>query len=234
LTADPRRIVAAGGGGPVSTPDSALVAYVLGLPGAQSPRVCFVPTAGGDHDSYVAAFYRNALRLGCRPSDLPLFQRDDRSVRDLLLAQDVIWVGGGNTANMLAIWRVQGVDEALREAWEAGVVLAGSSAGMICWFEASITDSFGPQLDPLHDGLGWLPGSACPHYDGQERRRPVYRAAVADGFPAGYAADDQAALVFHGTSLAECVSGRDGARAWRVELVEDGSVSETPLETRAL
>ncbi len=107
----------------------------------------------------------------------------------------MIWVGGGNTANMLAIWRVHGVDRVLREAWEAGIVLAGSSAGMICWFEASITDSFGPQLDPLDDGLGFLPGSACPHYDGEDRRRPVYRAAVAAGFPAGYAADDQAALV---------------------------------------
>jgi peptidase E len=143
----------------------------------------------------------------------------------------VIWVGGGNTANLLAIWRLHGVDTAMREAWEAGVVLAGSSAGMICWFEASITDSFGPQLAPLDDGLGFLPGSACPHYDGEERRRPVYRAAVAGGFPGGYAADDHAALRFEGTELVECVAGREGASAWSVAL-EDGEVAERALPTR--
>jgi peptidase E len=225
--------VAIGGGGIVSTPDSPLVPYVLGLAPAEAPRVCFVPTAGADHESYVAAFYRGALRHGCVPSDLQLFRHTGEDLRDRLLAQDVIWVGGGNTANMLAIWRVHGLDSVLREAWESGIVLAGASAGMICWFEASITDSFGPQLAALEDGLGFLPGSACPHYDGEDRRRPVYREAVASGFPGGYAADDQAALVFNGTALAECVSGREGASAWRVSL-EDGEVVERALATRLL
>jgi peptidase E len=197
----------------------------------ERPRVCYVPTAGGDSLPHVATFYRTCSMLGCEGSDLPLFNRGGEDPREKLLAQDVIWVGGGNTANLLAIWRLHGVDAAMREAWEAGVVLAGSSAGMICWFEASITDSFGPQLAPLDDGLGFLPGSACPHYDGEERRRPVYRAAVADGFPGGYAADDHAALLFEGTELVECVAGREGARAWSVAL-EDGEVAERALPTR--
>jgi dipeptidase E len=233
LTATARCIVACGGGGFVSTPESPLIDYVLAAAGRPRPRVCFVPTAGGDALPYVAMFYRACAARNCEPSDLPLFNRSGEDPREKLLAQDVIWVGGGNTANLLAIWRAHGVDEAMREAWEAGVVLSGSSAGMICWFEASITDSFGPALAPLGDGLGFLPGSACPHYDGEDRRRPVYRAAVADGFPAGYAADDGVGLRFDGVELAECVSAREGASAWRVE--RDGDqVVERPLPTRLL
>src|ERR671937_688425 len=125
-------------------------------------------------------------------------------------------VCGGNTANMLAVWRVHGFDRVLREAWEAGVVLTGWSAGMICWFEASVTDSFGPQLEGMRDGLGFLAGSACPHYDGEELRRPVYTKLVADGFPPGVAADDGVGIHFVGTELAEVVSVRNGAGAYRV------------------
>ena len=230
---DPRRIVGFGGGGFVSTPDSPLIPYVVGLSraagGSQRPRVCFVPTAGGDAPHFVAAFYRTCTRLGYEASDLQLFDRDDVDPRDKLLAQDVIWVGGGNTANLLAVWRLHGVDGAMREAWESGIVLAGSSAGMICWFECSVTDSFGPQLATLDDGLGFLPGSACPHYDAQARRRPVYRAAVESGFPGGYAADNDVALRFDGVDLAECVSGREGASAWRVD-----AEGERALPTRLL
>jgi peptidase E len=229
-----RRIVAFGGGGFVSTPASPLLDYLLELAGgAPRPRVCLVPTAGADSPGAITAFYRAALRRGCVPSDLALFDHTGEDVREKLLGQDLIWVGGGNTANMLAVWRVQGVDLALREAWEAGVVLAGSSAGMICWFQASITDSFGPALAPLHDGLALLPGSACPHYDSEDRRRPVYRQAVADGFPPGYAADDQVALRFSGRELAECVTVRAGASAWRVERIGD-DVVERALPTRLL
>jgi dipeptidase E len=227
-------IVAFGGGGFVSAPESSLNRYVLSLARrSERPRVCYVPTAGGDSLPHVAAFYRTCSALGCEGSDLPLFQRTGEDVRSKLLEQDVIWVGGGNTANLLAIWRLHGVDAAMRDAWEAGVVLAGSSAGMICWFEASITDSFGPALAPLRDGLGFLPGSACPHYDGEERRRPVYHAAIAEGFPGGYAADDHAALRFDGTELAECVAHREGASAWSVAL-EDGEVVERALPTRVV
>jgi dipeptidase E len=232
---DPRgTIVAVGGGGFGSAPSSPLNGYILALARRPRPRVCFVPTAGGDSLMHVAMFYRACVGLDCEPSDLPLFNRTGEDVRARLLAQDVIWVGGGNTANLLAIWRTHGVDVAMREAWESGVVLSGSSAGMICWFEASITDSFGPQLDPLRDGLGFLPGSACPHYDGEDRRRPVYREAVAAGFPGGYAADDHAALRFDGVELAECVAARSGASGWRVEPDGAGAVSERALPTRLL
>ena len=222
-------IAALGGGGIVSTPHSPLVDHVLGLSGKERPRVCFMPTAVGDSLDHIAHFYRACAARDCIPSDLPLFNRSGEDPREKLLAQDVIWVSGGNTANLLAIWRAHGVDRAMREAWEASIVLTGSSAGMICWFEASITDSFGPQLATLDDGLGFLPGSACPHFDGEARRRPVYRAAVDDGFPAGYAADNDVALVFHGTDLAECVTSRAGASAWRVD--RDG---EHALPTRVL
>ena len=134
---------------------------------------------------------------------------------------------------MLAVWRVHGFDEVLREAWEHGIVLCGGSAGMICWFEASVTDSFGPQLEGMRDGLAFLRGSACPHYDGEERRRPRYHELVASGFPAGLAADDSVALHFRGTDLAEAITARAGATAYRVELV-DGSVRETALGARLL
>jgi peptidase E len=227
------RIVAFGGGGLVSSPGSPLNQYVLDLARRPRPRVCHVPTAGGDNLASVAGFYRTCAGLDCEPSDLPLFLRTGEDVRAKLLAQDVIWVAGGNTANLLAIWRAHGVDSVMREAWEAGIVLAGTSAGMICWFEASITDSFGPELAPLEDGLGFLPGSACPHYDGEERRRPVYHGAIAAGFPAGYAADDQVALRFDGVELVECVTAREGASAWRVAL-EDGEVLERALPTRVI
>jgi peptidase E len=145
-------------------------------------------------------------------------------------AVDVVYVNGGNTANALALWRLHGVDRALREVWERGGVLGGWSAGGICWFEDGLTDSFGPQLRPLGDGLGFLAGSFCPHFDGEPLRRPVYLKAVREGtVPPGYAADDDAALLFEGTELREVVSQRDGARAYRVT-----AEGEEPLEARLL
>jgi peptidase E len=167
------------------------------------------------------------------PSDLTLFDRRVEDVAGLLLSQDVIYVGGGNTASMLAVWRAHGVDQVLREAWERGIVLCGMSAGANCWFECSTTDSFGPTLAALDDGLGFLRGSFCPHYDGEPQRRPAYELLISKGFPAGYAADDNAALHFSGTELVECVSSRAEASAYRVELV-DGEVVQTALETRLL
>jgi peptidase E len=149
-------------------------------------------------------------------------------LRELALAQDVIFVTGGNTANALAIWRTHGFDEILREAWQAGVVLAGWSAGMICWFEHGVTDSFGPQLAAM-ECLGFLPGSACPHYDSEELRRPVYAKLLAEGLPGGIAADDGVGLHYVGTELKEAVTSRAGASAYRVD--SDG---EQRLDTRLL
>jgi peptidase E len=187
-----------------------------------------VPTAGAEDPYAIVEFYAG-LRDRADVSHLSFFPWPPEDLRALVLDQDVIYIGGGNTANMLAIWRVHGFDTVLREAWEAGVVLCGVSAGMICWFEAGVTDSFGPQLEGMRDGLGWLTGSACPHYDGEERRRPVYEQLVADGFPAGVAADDLVGLHYVGTELAEVVTAREGSTAYRVE-----PGAETRLEARLL
>jgi peptidase E len=223
-----RHIVAMGGGG-FSEDGSEVDRFVLDLAGATRPRICFVPTASGDADAYVLRFYRSFPAADFRPSDLPLFVRRVADVQSFLLEQDVIYVGGGNTANMLDVWRRHGVDGALREAWERGVVLAGVSAGANCWFEASTTDSFGPELQPLRDGLGLLPGSFTPHYDGEPGRRPLLHRLIAEGFPAGYAADDAAACHFAGTELAGVVRSAPGANVYRLERAPDGSASETPI-----
>jgi dipeptidase E len=205
---------------------TALDDYILGL--ARGRRVCFVPTASAESDEFVVRFYAT-FAPKAEPSHLSFFPWPPEDLREFVCSRDVVYVGGGNTANMLAIWRVHGMDEALRAAWEQGVVLCGSSAGMICWFEAGVTDSFGPQLEGLRDGLGLLPGSACPHYDGEELRRPRYRQLVDDGFPAGWAAEDSVALHFEGTELVEVVSALTDKRAYRVE-----PGSETPHEARKL
>jgi peptidase E len=229
-----QHIVALGGGGFSSEgPASPLDDFILGLARQTNPRVCFLPTASGDSDTYVATFYRAFCGRKCRSADLALFRRTVVDLREFLLDQDVIYVGGGNTANMLVIWRRHGVDTILRECWEAGIVLAGISAGAICWFEAAVTDSFGLQLAALNDGLGLLPGSACPHYDSEERRRPVYQRLVAEGFPGGYAADEGVGLHFTGTVFKEAVSSRPNASAYELTL-EDGRVNERTIAPRLL
>lgn len=228
-------IVALGGGGlSPYEPDVTIDSFVFSLAGTDRPRVCYLPTAGGDRDAAIVDFYRTMAGRGTAPSHIGLFQRDSTDIAAHLLAQDVIYVGGGNTANMLAIWRIHGVDRALRAAWEKGVVLAGMSAGSICWFESGTTDSFGPELAPIHGALGFLTGSNCPHYDSEAGRRPLYQRLVASGeLPSGYAADDHVGLVFRGAELAEVVSARAGATAYRVERVDDRAV-ETRLEARQL
>lgn len=230
----PHRIVALGGGGFSTTPDDRrLDDHVLALAAVPRPRVLFVPTASGDSPEYADRFRAAFPPERARASVLGLFERTVADLRAHVLAQDVVYVGGGSTANLLAVWRTHGLDVVLNEAWAAGVVLAGISAGMNCWFGASVTDSFSTDLVGLRDGLALLPGSACPHYDGEPRRRPVYRSLVADGFPGGYAADDDAALVFTDGALTEVVTSRPGAGAHRVEL-RDGEVREEPLPGRLL
>ena len=199
--------------------------YVLDLV-RPSPHVLWVGTASAE-DPALSLAVHDQFADRARMSRLEFFPWPPRDVRELVRSQDVIVVGGGNTANMLAIWRVHGIDEYLREAWEQGIVLWGQSAGMICWFEAGVTDSFGPELAGMRDGLGLLPGSACPHYDGEELRRPVYRRLVGEGFPPGYAADDGVGLHFVGTELVEAVTTREGATAYRVE-----PGAESPLPAR--
>ena len=234
-----RTIVAMGGGGFSMEPDNPLLDDYLielarGAGGQRRPRVCFVPTASGDSDDYIAGFY-TAFARRSEASHLPLFARAAVDLAAVLLDQDAVYVGGGNTANMLAIWRAQGLDRALRRAWEAGVVMAGISAGAMCWFEGGTTDSFGPDLAGLSDGLGFLPGSYSPHYDGEALRRPLYQRLVAAGaLPDGHAADDGAALVFRNAELVEVVASRPAARGYRVARGPAGDAIETELPTRYL
>lgn len=229
-----RQIVAMGGGGFSMEPrNPRLDRYILALAPSRRPRVCFVSTASGDSPVYVRRFYAAMRKHECRPSHLDLFRRDARDPTAHLLAQEIIYVGGGNTANLLAVWRLHGVDRAMHQAWRRGIILCGVSAGMICWFQSSLTDSFGP-LRELHDGLGLLPGSACPHYDGEPRRRPTFRRLVRSGvLPDGVAADDGAAIHFVGRAISKCVASRFNARGYRVRL-QDGRVVEEPLPTAFL
>jgi peptidase E len=225
----PRQIVAMGGGGFSMEPDNpTLDDYVLSLAGSERPRIGFVGTASGDADSYLVRFHAAFGPDRARASHLALFRRTVRDLAGWALSQDILYVGGGNTANMLAVWRTHGFDSVLRQAWHAGVILAGLSAGAGCWFDACVTDSFGP-LAPLDDGLGLLAGSFCPHYDGEADRRPTYHALVEAGFPAGYAVDDGAAIHFVDGAPTRVVTSRDGAGAYRVE-VDGGQVVDTPLE----
>ena len=199
-----------------------LLEHVLALAGR---RLLYVGTAGME-DAKTALDFQQALRGSVEEFTVVRFYPwPPNDLRELVLGHDVVFVPGGNTANMLAIWRVHGFDRLLREAWEEGALLCGVSAGAICWFEAGVTDSFGPQLEGMRDGLGFLAGSACPHYDGEELRRPVYRRLVEEGFPPGVAIDDGAAVLYRGTELAEVLTCRDGATAYRV--AREGEVALT-------
>lgn len=234
-----RTVVAMGGGGFSMEPDNALLDdHVLGLArlarGRERPRVCFLATASGDAPGYIADFYA-AFARRAEATHLSLFVRTVDDIEAFLLDQDVVYVGGGNTENMLAIWRVHGVDRILRQAWETGVVMTGLSAGSLCWFETGTTDSFGKGLAALSGGLGLLPGSHAPHYDGEPTRRSHYQRLVAQGvMPDGYAADDGAALVFKGADLLEVVASRPDARGYRVERGPAGVAIEAVLPTRYL
>ena len=193
-------------------PDDTLLEHALTLAGGR--RVLYVPSAQSESPAGTLWWYEH-LRGRAELTHLHFFPWPPADLRELALGHDVILVAGGNTANAIAIWRVHGFDEILREAWDAGIVLTGWSAGMICWFEYGVTDSFGPELAAM-DCLGFLPGSACPHYDGEERRRPVYTQLVAAGLRPGIAADDDVGVHFVGTELREVVSSRKGATAYRV------------------
>lgn len=206
------------------------------LSGAQgTPKICFLGTATGDNPAVIASVY-SALSERFRPSHLELFSMPNLAdVRGHLLSQDVIWVGGGSVANLLALWRLHGWDGYLREAWEAGVVLGGVSAGSICWHTGGTTDSFGPSLRPVTDGLGFVPYSNGVHYNSELQRRPLYHRLIADGtLTNGYATDDGVGLVYGGTEMVEVVADRPGCAAYRVERGADGSAVETRLEPRFL
>lgn len=228
-----KQIIPIGGGGFYRDAENLeLEKYVLRQTGVDSPRVAFVPTASGEPDHYVSSFYSAFLKLGCRPSVLTFFKRTP-DLRSFLLNQDVVYVGGGNTKTLLAVWKDWGMEAILREAWESGIVLTGVSAGAICWFEQGLTDSFSDGLRPL-DCLGFLPGSCCPHYDGEVQRRPSYhRLLAANEISAGVAIEDWTGVHFVGTQVHKVISSKRGARAYSLRAVH-GSVQEVALSSEFL
>jgi peptidase E len=202
----------------------------------ERPKICVLTQATGDPESRIGAFYAAFARSEFRMSHLQLFPMPNlEDVRGHLLDQDIIWVDGGSVANLVAVWRVHGLDEILHEAWQANVVLSGVSAGSICWHIGGSTDSFGLKLRAFTDGLGWLPYSNGVHYDGEEQRRPTMHELIGNGtLPDGYATDDGAGLVYRGTELVEVVADREGPQGYEVKRAPDGTVTETPLRTRVL
>ena len=214
-----------------------LVWHAIELAGVtgRAPRLCHVGTAGGDQRWFQALLSDAGQAAGISVSHLSLFSMPNTDdMTGLLLEQDVVWVGGGSVANLLALWRLHGLDHSFRQAWQAGVVLSGVSAGSICWHVGGTTDSFGPDLRPVTNGLGFLPFSNGVHYDSEEQRRPLYQRLVAEGtLPDGYATDDGTGLVYHGTEMTEAVTEVRGKGTYRVTR-EDGQAREERIEPRVL
>lgn len=232
-----RRILALGGHEfSFRPPDRAVCELLLRLAGERGrerPRICILPTASGDTSEQIASFYSAFSERPCEPSDVSLFRLGRRplALRDHLLGQDLIYVGGGSLLNLLAVWEAHDVASILSLAWRQGVVLAGQSAGAMCWFEAGITTSSGKPRAAA--GLGLLSGSLCVHYNNQPARRIAYLDAVADGMPGGYGLDDYAGLLWEGEGTPSALTARRGARAYRVSSSE-GEVLESPLASRFL
>lgn len=242
MTADAPTILATSGGvrpaARIRWELDELTEYAIDLAGVdgRAPKVCFLATALGDNPFVLNCFYDAAQQRGLAASHLSLFPMPNvADVTEHLLEQDVVWVWGGSVAGLLAMWRLHGVDEAMRAAWQAGVVLTGVSAGSICWHTGGTTDSFGPDLRPITNGLALVPFSNGVHYDSEEQRRPLFQSLVADGtIPAGYATDDGVGVLYRGTQFVEAVTEADGKSAYFVERGPDGTVVETPLDTRRL
>jgi dipeptidase E len=232
----PPQIVAFGGGGfSMEWGNTLLDDHVLSLTGVERPRVCFLPTASGDADHYVVRFYRAFPATRCEPSHISLFRRETGvgDPRAHLLAQDLVYVGGGSLVSLLGTWRAHGLDQVLREAWQSGVVMCGGSAGSLCWFQDA--------LSGFHEGparqieaLGFLPWSNAVHYEDEPGRRAAFLEAVNGGLAPGYGVSDAAALHFVGTELSEVVSSRPGARATYVSAEGGGDAVERELGVRYL
>lgn len=228
------QIIAMGGGGFAMEPDNPLLdQYILRQARTNRPSVCFLAQAGGENLDYIVRFYQAFTALECRPTHLSLFTPHTADIAGFLAEQDVIYVGGGNSKSMLALWREWGMDDSLRAALAGGTVLAGVSAGALCWFEYGTTDSIPGALTPIR-GLGYLAGACSPHYDGEAQRRPRTHALVQAGdIPACYGIEDSCAAHFIDGALHAVVSSRDGAQGYRVTRGE-GAAVETALGARYL
>lgn len=231
MAGDGRRHLFAGGGFLPFLGVPPIVQAMLDETGRPDPTLCLVPTGDETDLRWLAATERTLRSTTARVSHLRLFPAPNvADPADLLGSSDAIFVGGGSTANMLAVWRAHGLDTVLRDAWEGGSVIGGVSAGAMCWFEASLTDSFGPDLRPLDDGLGLAPGSFCPHFD-RDPRRPRYRQTVADGsLPAGIACEDGVTAHFVDADLVEILAERQASRAWRLHRTDDGRLVERAID----
>jgi peptidase E len=215
---------------------SGLTLHAIELAGVvgRAPRICGVFTAVGDNPELIRCFYDAARQAGVEASHLALFPMPNiDDVPGHLLQQDVIWVFGGSVAALLALWRLHRIDDALRQAWQSGVVLTGVSAGSLCWHVGGTTDSFGPELRPVTNGLALVPFANGVHYDSEPQRRPLFQALVADGtLPAGYATDDGTGVLYRGTRFTEAVTEIDGKGVYFVERAADGTAIEHRLEPR--
>jgi len=236
MSARTPQIVAFGGGGfSMEWGNPLMDDHVLALTGVPHPKVCFLPTASGDADHYVVRFYRAFPAGRCEPSHISLFRRETGvgDPRAHLLDQDLIYVGGGSLVSLMGTWRAHGIDEALYEAWRAGVVLCGGSAGSLCWFSHAVS-SFHEGPARKLEGLGFLPWSNAVHYAEEPGRRSAFLGAIAAGMPSGYGVGDAAALHFVGTDLAEVIASRPEACATYVSADGAGGVTEQDLPVRYL
>ena len=229
-----KQIVAMGGGGWGMEADNPLLdIYIHSLSDKKEPKICFLPTASGDSEEYIGRFYRDFAPKPAHLSHLSLFKPHTADLKSFILSRDIIYVGGGNTKSLIALWKEWQVDNILRQAWEQGIILCGLSAGSICWFEEGLTDSIPEKYTPLKC-LGLLAGSNCPHYDGEPERRPSYHRLLSQGsISKGYATDDGVALHFTGDRLTNIVSSRPTAMAYHLE-IKNSNVMETRLEPQYL
>jgi dipeptidase E len=227
-----QKIFVMGGGGFAMEPENLLLdRYMLSLTGKVKPTVCFIGTASGDATNYLDKFYAAYKTLDCEAKHLSLFKPPNQDLESYVLGCDLIHVGGGNTRNLLCLWKEWGLDKILLKASKQGVILSGMSAGMLCWFEEAITDSYGEKLGKL-EALGILSGSACPHFDGEAARRPSYLDLIRQGvLKGGLALDDGAGALFVDGKLDSCVSSRPGAKAF---LFESKTAKENALSVRYL
>jgi peptidase E len=228
-----KQIIAFGGGGFSQEPENPLMdLYILNQSQKEKPKICFLPTASGDAEGYISRFNQFFKNQQCEPSHLSLFNPPTRDLEGFVLEKDIMYVGGGNTKNLLILWKEWGLDNILRKAWNQGIILAGISAGSICWFEEGVTDSYGDQLEPIK-AMGFLKGSNCPHYDAEADRRPAFHRLVeTKQIQGGIATDEGAAVHYIDSEIHRIVSSRQNAKAYSVSFNQ--KVIETELKTEYL
>ncbi|NOT76330.1 MAG: peptidase E [Cyclobacteriaceae bacterium] len=226
-----RKIFITGGGGFKS-----FSKFIMGLTKKENPKVCYVPTATGDSVNTISNWYASCEDLPVKPFVLKTFigsYDTKKTFEETIMGMDIIFVGGGNTLNMIAIWKAQGIDLALRKAYESGIVMSGGSAGSLCWFQSGTTDSRPIKLSKV-DCLGWIKGSHCPHYDAEVQRRPLYQDLIKKGeLPPGYACDNNAGIYFENEQFVKSVALNKESKSYYVDVVE-GQVSEKALPTELL